>query len=84
MRNGFFCVYCNNELHNSNKTICNECRVKRNFVRKLLSMRLPDEPPKVEHKCVYCVDGICADAFNTTYAQPCNGDLLCKRGKNNG
>ena len=86
MKNGLYCVYCDKELHDKAQTMFPHCSGKLKLVRKLLSMRLPleEEPEKVQSECVYCVDGICANAYNPMYAQPCNADLLCKRGVDNG
>lgn len=77
------CIYCEIELSGNSTRICSQCYRKLPLVRKLLSMRLPSAEPKPS-ECVYCVDGICANSFNVKYAQPCGGDLLCKRGAENG
>lgn len=91
MKNGLRCIYCDNELSGNDRKVCARCSSKLPLVRKLLKMRLPqqEEPEQsitAEGQCVYCVDGICANAYNPMYAEPCQGDLLCKRerGADNG
>lgn len=80
-KNGYFCVYCNNALHNADRTICSHCREKKSWFRKLKSMKPPKAMPVVEEstECIYSVRGKCNNAFSLNLGSECKGNIRCKK-----
>lgn len=82
-KNGYFCVHCNTELHGSNRTICNDCRIKRNLVRTLKSMKPPKgvwlKKTEESSECTYSIRGKCNNAFSLNLGSECKGDIRCKK-----
>ena len=77
------CKYCDKVLHDTSRTACSHCYEKIPLVKKLLNMKLPyeEEPTTEQSECVYCVDGMCANAYGQMYGEYCRVNGLCENGK---
>ena len=85
-KNGYFCVFCDNSLYDSDKTVCTNCYRKRRLVRKLKSLKPPNakqvmvkKPVEEPSECIYSIRGKCNNAFSLNLGSECKGDIRCKK-----